>query len=33
MTKDLQFFDSGLQLIKGNGDLKVAVGELVQLEL
>jgi hypothetical protein len=31
MKKDLQFFDSGWQLIKGTGDLKVAVGELVQL--
>jgi GAF domain-containing protein len=29
--KDLRFFESGLQLIKGNGDLKNAVGELVQL--
>jgi hypothetical protein len=28
MNKDLRFFMSGLQLIKGTGDLKVAVGEL-----
>ena len=29
--RDVRFFESGLQLIKGNGDLKVALGELVQL--
>jgi len=31
VNRDLKFFESGLQLIKGNGDLKAAVGELVQL--
>lgn len=31
MNKDLRFFESGLQLIVGKGDLKGAVGELVQL--
>jgi GAF domain-containing protein len=31
MHKDLRFFEAGLHLIKGNGDLKTAVGELVQL--
>lgn len=31
MTKDLQFFESGLQLVVGNEGLKTAVGELVQL--
>ena len=31
MNKELRFFESGLQLIKGKGDLKNAVGELVQM--
>lgn len=31
MKKDLRFFESGFQLIVGKGDLKSAVGELVQL--
>jgi GAF domain-containing protein len=31
MNKELSFFESGLQLVQGNGDLKRAVGELVQL--
>lgn len=31
MKKDLRFFDSGLKVIKGIEDVKVAVGELVQL--
>lgn len=31
MNKDLEFFESGLQLVQGAGDLKGAVGELVQL--
>jgi hypothetical protein len=30
MHKDLKFFESGLLLIKGDGHLKVAIGELVQ---
>jgi GAF domain-containing protein len=31
MHRDLTFYESGLQLIKGNGDLRLAVGELIQL--
>jgi len=31
MHRELTFFESGLQLIKGNGDLKLAIGELIQL--
>jgi GAF domain-containing protein len=31
MNKDLKFFEPGLRLIKGSGDLKRATGELVQL--
>lgn len=31
VNKDLKFYEGGLRLIKGNGDLKTAVGELVQL--
>jgi GAF domain-containing protein len=31
VSKDLRFFESGLQLINGRGDLKLAIGELVQL--
>ena len=31
MNKDLRFFESGFQLVVGKGDLKSAVGELVQL--
>ena len=31
MRNDLRFFESGLQLINGNGDLKTALGQLVQL--
>ena len=31
MSEKLTFFESGFQLIKGNGDLRLAVGEIVQL--
>jgi GAF domain-containing protein len=31
MNTPLRFFEDGLRLVKGNGDLKGAVGELVQL--
>lgn len=31
MSKELRFFESGLQLLNGAGDLKRAAGELVQL--
>jgi GAF domain-containing protein len=31
MHTELTFFESGLQLIKGNGDLRLAIGELIQL--
>ena len=31
MRDDIQFFERGLHLIKGNGDLKAAIGHLVQL--
>ena len=31
MRNDIQFFERGLHLIKGNGDLKAAIGHLVQL--
>ena len=31
MRDGIRFFESGLQLIQGNGDLKTALGELVQL--
>lgn len=31
MRRDVHFFERGLHLIKGNGDLKAALGELVQL--
>jgi len=31
MREDVRFFESGLQLLKGSGDLKTALGELVKL--
>jgi hypothetical protein len=31
MRDDIQFFERGMHLIKGNGDLKAAIGHLVQL--
>jgi GAF domain-containing protein len=31
MHEGIRFFESGLQLVKGNGDLKTALGELIQL--
>ena len=31
MLKDVRFFDSGLLLIRGDGDLRTALGHLVQL--
>jgi GAF domain-containing protein len=31
MRHDVRFFERGLQLIKGDGDLKAALGQLVQL--
>src|SRR4051794_22242245 len=31
MPRDVRFFESGLRLIKGDGDLKTALGQLLQL--
>jgi GAF domain-containing protein len=31
MPTELTFFEGGMRLIKGNGDLRLAIGELIQL--
>src|ERR1700678_237347 len=31
MQTELTFFEGGMRLIKGNGDLRLAIGELIQL--
>jgi hypothetical protein len=31
MREEIRFFENGLQLLKGSGDLRTALGELVKL--